>query len=117
MFVLDSYVKSKVKSLRYSAKNRNIVFDLSVRDLKKLISETNTCYYFNIPLTIDNLSVDRKDHNKGYIKSNIVLCSVKANNLKNQLFENPITKVSFKELDIFLNKLKEYYSTKENIHI
>lgn len=101
----QSFVKSKIKQLRSSAKKRNIVFDLTARDLSKLIEESVVCFYFKTPLDLNNFSIDRKDCKKGYIKSNVVLCSKKANNLKNQLFENDATKLSNNELINFLISL------------
>lgn len=101
----QSFVKSKIKQLRSSAKKRNIVFDLTAKDLSKLIEKGAVCFYFKTPLTLSNFTIDRVNCKKGYIKSNIVLCSKKANDLKNQLFENDSTKLSNDELTNFLISL------------
>lgn len=107
MLLTKSELKSKQAQLRKSAKNRNIAFDLSVKDLDKLFRSQTHCYYFGSVLLKEFTSVDRKDSSKGYTVSNIVLCHKKANDLKNQLFENQNTKISKIELNHFFNKLIE----------
>lgn len=104
MLVSKSYLKSKQKHLRNSAKIRGITFDLSIKDLERSY-QVNICPYFGTPLVEGQTSIDRKDSTKGYTKDNIIVCSTKANNLKNQLFENEITKITSDELLHFVNKL------------
>lgn len=105
MKVNRSEIKNKQKNLRHSAKDRGIAFSLSVKDLERLYEVSNTCCYFGTPLVEGQISIDRIDSKKGYIVGNIVLCSTKANNLKNQLFENEVTKISKDELAHFINVL------------
>lgn len=70
-----------------SAKKRNLDFNLTKGDIRKLLTR-KTCYYTGEPLTDNNRSVDRLDNRKGYVKGNVVACTVKANQLKEHLFES-----------------------------
>ena len=107
MFLTHAELKAKQKQLKSSAKSRNIAFALSVKDLDRLFKTQTHCYYFGTPLVKGSITIDRKDPKKGYILTNIVLCHKKANDLKNQLFENEATKISKLELNNFFVKLIE----------
>ena len=107
MLLTHGELKAKQAQLRRSAKERNIAFDLSIKDLDRLFQSQTHCYYFGSLLIRGSITVDRKDPAKGYIASNIVLCHKKANDLKNQLFENKDTKISKVELNNFFIKLIE----------
>ncbi len=97
-------LKSKLSCLKHSARNRNIVCSLTLKDLEKIFEQTNVCFYFGRPLTETNVTVDRIDCNKGYKKNSIVLCTKEANNLKNQLFESPSSRLAIDELKLFLQR-------------
>lgn len=105
MILTQAELKHKRNALKKSAKDRNIVFDLSTKDINRLFNSQTHCFYFGTLLYKETTTVDRIDSSKGYIVSNIVLCHKKANDLKNQLFENEKTKVSKEELKNFFNKL------------
>jgi len=88
----------KPRSLKY---NENIDFD--EKYLLYLFNKQNQkCYYLNIPLSLDigklnSISIDRKNSKIGYIKNNIVICSVFANLGKNNK--------SYEEMKEFLSLL------------
>lgn len=82
-------------SYRYRAKNKFIIFKLSLEDFKKIIF--SNCYYCGTPpiniqyhknLKQNHISyngIDRKNCNLGYIKSNIVPCCKICNRAKGVL--------------------------------
>jgi hypothetical protein len=73
--------------LAATAKRKNLEFDLTLQDL--VVPEF--CPYLGIRLTQvvgngvvwDNVSVDRIDSSKGYVKGNVQIMSRKANSMKN----------------------------------
>jgi hypothetical protein len=76
-----------------NAKKRNIEFDLSSTSMKSLLSAKRG-YYTGIPLTkssgngemrLSDLTIDRIDGTKGYVKGNVVACCNAANQMKSQL--------------------------------
>jgi len=79
-------IRNMLKNARYSAKQRNIEFDLQLED----ITIPTHCIYLGIELTnivgkgkIDtNASLDRIDSTKGYIKGNVQVISYLANRMK-----------------------------------
>lgn len=84
--VLASPEKYILRSIKHSAKERNIPFDLTIEDII-LPAE---CPVFNEPLLLNigkghspfSYSVDRIDSSKGYIKGNIQIISKLANTMK-----------------------------------
>lgn len=104
MIIDRATLKSKLSCLKHSAKNRKIECTLTLKDLEKVFQQTDVCYYFGRPLTEETATVDRIDCNKGYTKNNIVLCTKEANNLKNQLFESPASRLCIDELRLFLQR-------------
>lgn len=70
-----------------SAQKRSLDYNLTRSDIRLLLTR-KTCYYTGELLTDDNRTVDRIDNRKGYVKGNVVACTWKANNLKEQLFES-----------------------------
>ena len=102
-----NYLKNPLKFLIRNAKNRaikkGISFDLKEEDLN--IPEV--CPVFKKPFVFGtgkqelfSPSVDRIDNSKGYIKSNIVIVSVKANFLKNN--------ATIEELEALTNFYKQF---------
>lgn len=89
---------SKYRSIKYTME-----FDLDIDFLQKLYNDQiGRCYYSGEKLSfifgdVNVLSIDRIDSGKGYIKSNIVLCTSILNTMKNSLdiepFKELITKV------------------------
>ena len=80
------------------AYKRGISYTLMPLTLDKLYREQR-CFYLNIPLnvkaerfkSITKLTLDRKDPDKGYTKSNVVSSSHIANQLKNLIESGLIT--------------------------
>lgn len=87
----DCYVARKLNSKAQNARDRGIEFTLSFQAMKNLLSATK-CYYTGIELTkaaeaaqkANDLTIDRIDCTKGYVKGNVVACSYAANQLKAQ---------------------------------
>ena len=85
-------IVKKYLSVLESAKRRGLAFNLTLSDVKRLMSR-KTCFYtkrkFNN--TIDHPdypTLDRIDCNKGYVKGNVVVCTKYSNELKSNLFEH-----------------------------
>lgn len=104
MIFNTSQIKSKVVCTRNSARRRGISFSLSQKDVARLFEKTNTCHYFGTPLTPEITTIDRIDCNGSYSVANVVLCCKQANDLKNQLFENPGTRVDTESFKLFLTR-------------
>ena len=82
----------KYISLHNSAKSRNLEFNLTVADVKKLMFPKE-CYYSGIILETPNKddegaiqynarTIDRIDNTAGYVKGNVVACCHLINYLK-----------------------------------
>lgn len=87
----DCYVARKLNAKANNAKDRGIEFNLSFQAMKNLLS-ANKCYYTGIVLSkpdagaqkANDLTIDRIDCTKGYVRGNVVACSYAANQLKAQ---------------------------------
>ena len=85
-------IVKKYLSVLESAKRRGLAFNLTLSDMKRLMSR-KTCFYtkrkFNNTLDHpDYPTFDRIDCNKGYVKGNVVVCTKFSNELKASLFEH-----------------------------
>lgn len=81
-------IKQLWSQLRASAKRRGIPFDLTTTDLDE-IGIPITCPVLGIPIYFhkgkakpDSISFDRIDSTKGYTKDNVIIISLRANQLK-----------------------------------
>jgi len=92
----DIYAAKKYLNKISNAKQREIDFDLSINEYKKIVSRKK-CFYTGVVMTKpigegsklwSDLTVDRIDNNKGYIRGNVVACTRAANQLKG-IWENP----------------------------
>ncbi len=87
----DVIISRKYLNLHQSAKKRGKDFNLTFSDVKKLLSR-KTCYYTGMKLSREEgnsqLTIDRIEGDKGYIKGNVVACSHWANQIKNSLYED-----------------------------
>lgn len=117
----ELFVAYRFTGLKKSADIRRKDFNLTLSQLKKILSRKK-CYYTNRPLTIyknfgegsgsgisdNHLTLDRIDCTKGYIAGNVVACSNFANQLKNKLLEEPNSRyyMSFEEFENFYKVLK-----------
>jgi hypothetical protein len=92
--IFERNMKQRVNLLRGKAKKQNIPFEISHKDLSSLFEkQKGLCFYTDQPMvwnrseghTRKALTVDRIDGTKGYVAGNIVLCSWRANAIKNDL--------------------------------
>jgi hypothetical protein len=95
---MEEQVARKFINLSESANRRGKDFDLSLNCIRELL-DTETCFYTGVYLNKkkgDNFqrTIDRVDNTKGYVKGNVVACSHLANQIKNQLFEDPTSDVA-----------------------
>jgi hypothetical protein len=91
---LDAYMKHKASTLKSMAKKKNLPYDLSWGFLVRLHGlQKGLCFYTDEPLHTErgrghskqSLSVDKILPEAGYTKENVVLCTYKANVVKNDL--------------------------------
>lgn len=92
-----------------SSRTRDILFELSFNEYKRLVSR-KTCYYTGLRFNSSNpnlrLTVERIDSTKGYTKENSVACCLAANNIKS-LWEQPGVPIDNKLMLKMLLKLNE----------
>ena len=87
--VSDLQVAQKLISIKTSADNRGIEFDMSLKKVRTLLN-TKKCYISGEKLNdIQNdpnkLTFDRVDNSKGYTDDNVKACSLRMNRLKDSL--------------------------------
>lgn len=88
------YLLGLLKDAKKSAKNRKAKgreeageFELTYEDLNEILeNQDNRCFYSNVPLkftkkTDYQASIERLDTEKGYIKSNVVVCCLEFNDV------------------------------------
>lgn len=84
----DITLCKKYVHLAQSARDRKIEFNLSLKDYKNLLRR-KTCPYSGKTLISHgenhNMSIDRIDNSKGYIKGNVIACDIIANRHKDNL--------------------------------
>ena len=90
----DLYCADKLRRKADNARERGIVFEMTFQSMKNILS-AKKCYYTGLPLTrtrhaqfpvrASDLTIDRIDSTKGYVKGNVVACSHAANQLKSQV--------------------------------
>jgi hypothetical protein len=86
----NSLVCLKFLYKKASCMERGIPFELTLRDVERLL-KTKRCYYSGVPLTLDGetaVSFDRKDSTKPYTKENTVACAKRVNCMKNEILES-----------------------------
>ena len=97
-WVGDNIIKVRVLAAKHRAIRKNMAFDIDEDFITELLNKQNgKCFYSGIMLdltsvgsddnqmNLNTLSIDRKDSNIGYIKSNIVLVTAIVNTMKNDL--------------------------------
>ena len=75
----DEQIARRYIALKQSAQARGFDFNLSLTSVKNLLSSSK-CYYTGNRLNYvkdhpNQLTVDRLDNTKGYVKGNVVACS------------------------------------------
>ena len=109
----DKCLRWRLLSARDRAKKLNIEFNLTLDYIKELWDNQNgKCALSNINMTFllkegrvpTNVSIDRIDRNKGYIKGNIQLVCMACNQIKSDLSETKMYE--------FCKKIVEYYESK-----
>lgn len=85
----DIKVAEKYLQLLRSAASRNLPFNLTMVDVRNLLTR-KTCFYTGVKFGTGDLvrTIDRKNPNKGYVKGNVVACTSKSNSFKENLFEH-----------------------------
>lgn len=86
----------KYHNLYKSAARRGKAFNLTLKDVHKLLQATR-CYFTEVNFIDGDAqykrTIDRVDHTKGYVKGNVVACTLLANQLKASLFERPTSEL------------------------
>lgn len=112
-----NYYRNKVKNARKAGH----VFTLSLQSVHNMLS-AQRCYYTGVRLTRPptsaqgelkqgykirptDVTIDRVDSAKGYVKGNVVACSHAANSAKG-MFENPSCPLDVKDMINMANKLQ-----------
>lgn len=93
----DSLVANKYRGKIDNALNRGIEFGLSIVEFRQLLTRKK-CAYTGINLTLHkngnpdktDLTIERIDDSKGYVKGNCIAVCYAANNIKS-VFEDPNT--------------------------
>jgi hypothetical protein len=104
----DSAYRYYFRQYKFSAKNRNLPFELSFLQCKRLFQKP--CYYCGVKNSnrpkygINDKKgtpcngIDRLNNKKGYIRNNVVTCCKKCNWLKKNLSKT-----------VFINQVKRIY--------
>lgn len=115
----ELYRKNFLHSLVYSCKAKkrthNVECNITIEDLELLYNLQNKkCYYCNVNLNTtignkycDQISIDRKDSDKGHIKDNIVLSCLFCNHAKN------ISHIQY--FNKFINTIKTNHYESDNL--
>ena len=97
---LEHRAINKWTSIRDRCLEKGLDFDLTVADVRRLISRKK-CFYTDIDMqlaydsgqTHHCRSIDRVDSSKGYVRGNVVACSMAVNKLKSDLTIDDIEKM------------------------
>jgi hypothetical protein len=120
----DAYIARKYLQVMENAQRRGKDFDLSLSDVRKLLS-VKKCAYTGVPLYVQlpnkdekiphGRTFDRLDPNQGYVKGNVYSVSHVANQIKNILFEDKssIVHIDFKDLTNMVSNLSKLGFDKE----
>lgn len=85
--------REKFNEVKLRSRDRGIEFTLTLEWLREALDNTNVCPYLGIKLNETqeecialpdhNKSIDRLDPTKGYVPENVIICSNRANRIKN----------------------------------
>lgn len=86
--ITDEVVVKKFSSLQSSAKSRGILFEMTIKKVRSLLT-AKKCYFTGIEFIDDHpdfkRSMDRIESDSGYFDDNVVPCIALINNLKANL--------------------------------
>lgn len=111
--IKDEDIARKYLSKITNCKTDGTAFELSFSQYRRVVT-SKKCYYTGIDLTwkaagddmkSTDLSVERVDNKKGYVKGNVVACSHAANKLK-AVWENKQNHLTFEQVSKMVKKLK-----------
>lgn len=118
---LDSvYLQRKLKRLQVRCSEKGMTFDLTKTDLRRIYSR-KTCYYSGVQLTWPedhgqlrdtDVTLDRIDCTKGYVRGNVVACCHAVNALKGKL-ESDLIGLTPEQL---IKALRAIADAEERIH-
>lgn len=97
---------SKMKEIIKRCISIKLEFNLDLSDVEELLSATH-CYYTHQKFDeFNQMTIDRIDSKKGYIKGNVVPCSSKVNSVKSSILEcDAPTFKDIYELKSFVDKI------------
>lgn len=85
--------RERFNEIKMRSRERGIEFTLTLEWLREALDNTNACPYLGIVLNETqedciafpdrNKSIDRLDPTKGYVPENVIVCSNRANRIKN----------------------------------
>lgn len=117
---LEYVLKARLNDARQRSKRHNLYFELNYEDLLTLWNKQNgLCALSGIPMTHDiyngrvptNISIDKIDPSKGYIKNNIQLVCSSVNMMKGTLTVEQLLQFCYAIINTQKNKNK-YDSTR-----
>ena len=85
--VSDLDVALKLTQLYHSARDRKLEFNLTLKTVRRLITN-KTCFYTGVEFESEgplSRSIDRIDTTRGYVEGNVVACTVDINGKKANL--------------------------------
>lgn len=90
---LDAYMSDRLNRIRLRCAERNLPFDLSSEwAVAQYERQGGRCFYTDADLTHQRtndkrqaISFDRVQHDGGYVRANVVLCSLRANTIKSDM--------------------------------
>lgn len=88
----NTWFNRRYNTLKQRARLKNIIFDLSLKDFKKLKRKKN-CTYCKLTNTIT--TIDRINNNLGYLKYNCTACCIRCNRKKSDLTPEVIKRIYY----------------------
>ena len=89
--VNDIHIARKYIALKQRAEDKGLQFNLTLRSVANMMN-ARKCYFTGVSIRHDTrkdapnkLTIDRVDASKGYIKGNVVACSLSFNQKKKDL--------------------------------
>lgn len=116
----ELWVAEFYKGKMESAKNRGVEFKLNLISFRNLL-RTQVCPYTGIELTVprpnkhhlhSDITIDRIDNRKGYVRGNVMAVSRVANNFKS-MFEGDSYPLTMNVCERMLRKIQKKLNEKE----